>query len=98
MASDESYRNLKRYVLLGSFLGGLIGATAALLLTPQSAEERKQKLMEMQGELFKPVKIKFAELVEYVGDSLIKALEEAAKKAGNGSHEYREEEEDRLEG
>ncbi|MBF0464863.1 MAG: YtxH domain-containing protein [Nitrospirae bacterium] len=81
MVTHEAGHNVKRYVFLGSFLGGLIGATAALLLVPQSPEDRKKTLTDIQRDLFNPIKNKFNELVEHVGDTLIKAIDDAAKNA-----------------
>jgi gas vesicle protein len=81
MGSHKTGHDVKRYVFLGSFLGGLIGATAALLLVPQSPEDRKKTLTDIQRDLFTPVKNKFQEMVEHVGDSLIKAIDDAAKNA-----------------
>ncbi|MBF0317335.1 MAG: hypothetical protein HQL04_04100 [Nitrospirae bacterium] len=81
---EEGIKKLKRYVMLGSFLGGLIGATIAVLVLPQSPEDRKKTIHDIQKDLYKPVKVKFNELVEHVGNSLIKAVDEAAKKVANG--------------
>ncbi|MCI4626121.1 MAG: YtxH domain-containing protein [Candidatus Magnetoovum sp. WYHC-5] len=81
MATDDNGRKMKRYVLLGSFIGGLVGATLALFIMPQTMEERKRKINEIQRELFSPVKSKFLEIVEHLGESLIRALDEAAQKA-----------------
>ncbi len=78
MEEDKKNVNFTRYVLLGSFVGSLIGATAAMFAVPQSTEERKQALKELQRDLFKPVKMKFAELVEHIGDTLKRAIDEAA--------------------
>ncbi|MBF0536828.1 MAG: YtxH domain-containing protein [Nitrospirae bacterium] len=84
VGEEEGIRKLKRYVMLGSFLGGLIGATIAVLVFPQSSEERKRTICDIQQDLYRPVKVKFNELVEHVGNSLINALDEAAKKVANG--------------
>ncbi len=84
MAGEEGSKKLKRYVMLGSFLGGLVGATVAVLVFPQSSEERRRTISDIQKELFKPVKVKFKELVDHLGDSLIMAVDEAAQKAVNG--------------
>ncbi|MCG6550706.1 MAG: YtxH domain-containing protein [Candidatus Magnetominusculus sp. LBB02] len=78
-------RDVKRYVLIGSFLGGLVGATAALLLAPQSPENRLKTITEIQRDLFRPVKNKFREMVEHIGDSLIKAIDDAAATASTST-------------
>jgi gas vesicle protein len=74
-------KDIKRYVLIGSFLGGLVGATAALLLYPQSPDNRLKTITDIQHDLFRPVRNKFREMVEHIGDSLIKAIDEAAASA-----------------
>ncbi|WP_420264928.1 hypothetical protein [Candidatus Magnetominusculus dajiuhuensis] len=74
-------RDVKRYVLIGSFLGGLLGATAALLLYPQPSENRLKTITDIQRDLFRPVRNKFREMVEHIGDSLIKAIDDAAASA-----------------
>ncbi|MBF0337891.1 MAG: YtxH domain-containing protein [Nitrospirae bacterium] len=84
VGEEEGIKKLKRYVMLGSFLGGLVGATVAVLVMPQSPEERRRTIADIQQDLYKPVKVKFNELVEHVGNSLIKAVDEAAKKVANG--------------
>lgn len=76
---EEAYRRMSRNVLLGSFLGGLVGATIALIALPQSPEEKRRNIAELQRDLVKPVKAKFFELVEHVGDTLKKAIDESAK-------------------
>lgn len=76
---EETYKKMSRNVLLGSFLGGLVGATIALIVLPQSAEEKKRNIAELQKDLVKPVKVKFFELVEHIGDTLKKAIDESAK-------------------
>ncbi|MBF0319825.1 MAG: hypothetical protein HQL01_08495 [Nitrospirae bacterium] len=74
-------KDIKRYVLIGSFLGGLVGATAALLLYPQSHEDRLKTISDIQHDLFRPVRNKFREMVEHIGNSLISAIDEAAASA-----------------
>ncbi|MEO5359549.1 MAG: hypothetical protein H7843_03765 [Nitrospirota bacterium] len=76
-------RDVKRYILIGSFLGGLVGATAALLLYPQSSDNRLKTLADIQHDLFRPVKAKFREMVEHIGDTLIKAIDDAALTAAS---------------
>ncbi|MBF0515747.1 MAG: hypothetical protein HQK97_01345 [Nitrospirae bacterium] len=71
-------KDVKRYILIGSFLGGLVGATAALLLYPQSSDNRLKTITDIQHDLFRPVKSKFREMVEHIGDTLIKAIDDAA--------------------
>jgi gas vesicle protein len=79
MSEIETGKNLSRYVLLGSFFGGLVGATIAMLVFPEPAEEKKKHIKELQQELLKPVKIKFAEVVEHVGDTFKKVIDEAVQ-------------------
>jgi gas vesicle protein len=74
-------KDIKRYVLIGSFLGGLVGATAALLLYPQAHEDRLKTISDIQQDLFRPVRNKFREMVEHIGNSLISAIDEAAASA-----------------
>ncbi|MBF0565878.1 MAG: YtxH domain-containing protein [Nitrospirae bacterium] len=93
MVEDDG-RKLKRYVLLGSFLGGLVGATVALLAVSQSSEERLRTIQDIQKDLFKPVKAKFNELVVSVGDKLIEAIEEAARKASESKIGLEDEEQE----
>lgn len=81
MTEQENNNKMKRYVLLGAFIGGLVGATLALFLMPQTMDERMKRLREIQGELLSPIRSKFIEIVNHVGDSLIDALDEASKKA-----------------
>lgn len=76
--------SIKRYVLLGSFLGGLVGTTVALLVFSKTSEERREIVREMQNDLFTPVKVKFAEVVEHLGNTLMEAVEEAGQKAREG--------------
>lgn len=76
-------KDMKRYVLIGSFLGGLIGSTIALLLYPQSADNRLKTITGIQHDLFRPVRNKFHEMVEHIGDSLIKAIDDAATASAN---------------
>ncbi|MBF0473676.1 MAG: hypothetical protein HQK93_08090 [Nitrospirae bacterium] len=82
---EEAYRRMSRNVLLGSFLGGLVGATIALIVLTQSPEEKRRNIAELQKDLVKPVKAKFFELVEHVGDTLKKAIDESAKAATSTS-------------
>ncbi len=44
-----------------------------------ASDEKKKQIQEMQKELLKPVKVKFAELIEHLGDTLKKAIDEAAQ-------------------
>ncbi|KJR42297.1 hypothetical protein MCHI_001805 [Candidatus Magnetoovum chiemensis] len=87
--NEDLGKKFKRNILIGSFLGGLVGVTIAMILFPQSKEERKKKISQMQGELVKPIKTKFNELIEHIGDSLIKAIDEASKKAAEDNNEDR---------
>ncbi len=80
MAEGEEGKKITRYVLLGSFLGGLVGTTIAIFAFPQSTEEKKKQVQELQKELLKPVKVKVIELIENVADTLRKSIEEAAQK------------------
>ncbi len=79
MSDTENSKNISRYVLLGSFLGSLVGATIAIISLPQSREEKKKYILDLQHDLLKPVKVKFIEIIEQVGDSLKKAIEEASE-------------------
>jgi len=87
MAEGDEGRKITRYILLGSFLGGLVGTTIAIFAFPQSAEEKKKQVQEIQKEFLKPVKVKVIELIENVADTLRKSIEEAAKKPESGERE-----------
>lgn len=73
--------SLKRYVLLGSFMGALVGTTASLLIFSRTSEERREIVIQMQQDLFAPVRAKFAEVVDHVGNALMETVEEAGRKA-----------------
>jgi hypothetical protein len=76
--------SLKRYILLGSFMGALVGTTASLLIFSRTSEERREIVKQMQDDLFAPVKAKFAEVVDNVGNALMETVEEAGRKAREG--------------
>ncbi len=68
-------RSLANYVFLGAFMGSLVGTTIVLLNLSESSEEKKKEIRELRQELLKPVSNKLAALVEDIGESFRKALE-----------------------
>ena len=79
---EKQKKNIARYVLLGSFLGGLVGTTVVLLTLSESTEERKNQIKEIQRELLRPVSVKLSELVDQIGEAFKRALEDASSKKG----------------
>ncbi len=80
MPEGGEEKKISRYILLGSFFGSLVGATIAIVAFPESKEEKKKQLKELQRDLLKPVQLKLAELIENLGDTLKSSIEEASKK------------------
>ncbi|HDL21146.1 MAG TPA: YtxH domain-containing protein, partial [Nitrospirae bacterium] len=78
MGNGNKDRDISNYVLLGAFLGSLVGTTITLLALSESREEKKEQIRTLQKELLGPVKEKIAEMVDYVGSTFKTALEEAS--------------------
>lgn len=68
-------RSLANYVFLGAFVGSLVGTTVVLLSLADSSEEKKREIRALRQELLKPVSNKLASVVEDIGESFRKALE-----------------------
>lgn len=79
MNDDKERRDISNYVLLGSFLGSLVGTTIVLLSLAESKEELKDEVKDLQRELLEPVKTKFSEMVDNLGETFRKALSEASQ-------------------
>lgn len=75
---DRPKKNVARYVLLGSFLGGLVGSTIVLLSLSESKEERKNQIREIQRDLLRPISMKLSELADQIGEAFKRALEDAS--------------------
>ncbi len=87
MSDINSNKNISRYILIGSFLGGLIGTTVAILAYPKSSDEKKKQIEELQKDFLKPVKIKFAEIVDHIGDVLKNSIDEIVQGANKNKNQ-----------
>ncbi len=81
--SDE--RKISNYVLLGSFLGSLVGTTIVLLAMSGSKEEKKDRIKDLQRELLEPVKAKIGDFVDEIGQSFRNALHDVSSSSEEGN-------------
>ena len=72
---DGKSRSLANYVFLGAFLGSLVGTTIVLLNLADSSEEKQKEIRALRQELLKPVSAKLASVVDDIGESFRRALE-----------------------
>lgn len=67
-------KSLANYVFLGAFLGGLVGTTIVLFTLAESSDEKKEQIRELRQELLSPVSARITEIINNIGDSFRKAL------------------------
>lgn len=83
MSEESKRKDVSNYVLLGSLVGSLIGTTVVLLTLAKSEGELKSEVKELQRELMQPIRVKFAEMVDHIGETFKKALTEASQKTSD---------------
>ncbi|UCG77935.1 MAG: hypothetical protein JSV21_10255 [Nitrospirota bacterium] len=82
MKDEKTEHNILNYVLLGSFLGGLVGTTVALMVLASDEEELKEEVKELQREFLEPVRDRFTALIDNFGEAFKQAMSDAYEKAG----------------